>query len=355
MKVNLSQNLALKLASNDNYFNEELVGILLTEFKLFISNRSRFDLYFPLLKPENRLVFFFFWVKVNLSQNLALKLASNDNYFTEELVGIIWIKFKLFISNWKIWPVFAPAKAKKPSWFFLPFRQIFEWKHEIPVQIWPWTWTSVAQIFSSTYRILVKVQIFSSGYRFSCQGTDFLVMVQNFSSARYRFSRQVQKFSSSSENWWWKVSWSAETSASASYHMHCQTTCRFPKNPQGSCFTNFQLQFSSIFGEVCHFPEISTHVSRPCQGSTLHQGVDMPPGVDTPLGSTHSQGLTRCRGWHIAEGRGCHITTNKRLNWGYNFVPINKRSPVTLTPSSPSTVSTLPRDTDGSRSSVRVI
>ena len=68
-------------------FTEELVGISWIEFKLFISNWKRFDLYFPLLKPKKRAGFFFFWMKAfewNLGQK-ALKLASNDNYFTEEL------------------------------------------------------------------------------------------------------------------------------------------------------------------------------------------------------------------------------------------------------------------------------
>ena len=60
MKANLSQK-ALKLCPDDNCFTEELVGILLTEFKLFISNWSRFDLYLPLLKPKTRFVFFFEW------------------------------------------------------------------------------------------------------------------------------------------------------------------------------------------------------------------------------------------------------------------------------------------------------
>ena len=48
---------------------------------------------------------------------------------------------------------------------------------------------------------LVKVQKFWSG-------TENLVRVHIFLSG-YRFSHQVQKFSSSSESWWWKVSWSA--------------------------------------------------------------------------------------------------------------------------------------------------
>ena len=56
MKANLSQK-ALKLGPNDNCFTEELVGILWTEFKLFISNWSKFDLYFPLLKPKKGLFF----------------------------------------------------------------------------------------------------------------------------------------------------------------------------------------------------------------------------------------------------------------------------------------------------------
>ena len=59
MKAKLSPNLTLKLAPNENYFTEELVGILWTEFKLFISNWKRFDLYVPLLKAKNALVFNF--------------------------------------------------------------------------------------------------------------------------------------------------------------------------------------------------------------------------------------------------------------------------------------------------------
>ena len=56
MKANLSPNLALKLSPIKNYFTEELIGILLTEFKLFISNWKRFDLYLPQLKAKNVLV-----------------------------------------------------------------------------------------------------------------------------------------------------------------------------------------------------------------------------------------------------------------------------------------------------------
>ena len=59
MKVNLSQKLALKLAPNNNYSTEELVDISWIEFKLFISNWKIFDWYFPMLKPKNGLVFYF--------------------------------------------------------------------------------------------------------------------------------------------------------------------------------------------------------------------------------------------------------------------------------------------------------
>ena len=50
MKANLSQK-AMKLGLNDNWGTGRY---LLIEFKLFISNWKRFDLYFPLLKPKNR-------------------------------------------------------------------------------------------------------------------------------------------------------------------------------------------------------------------------------------------------------------------------------------------------------------
>ena len=52
-------NLALKLFPKENYFTEELVGLLWTEFKLFISNWKRFDLYLALLKPKKNALFYF--------------------------------------------------------------------------------------------------------------------------------------------------------------------------------------------------------------------------------------------------------------------------------------------------------
>ena len=112
-------NLVLKLSPKENYFNEELEDILWTEFKLFSSNWSRFDLHFPLLKTKKTgsfFFFFFFWMKANLSQK-ALKLASDNNYFTEELI-VNWIRVVYFKLK-GIWPLFSPAKAKKIGSFFL--------------------------------------------------------------------------------------------------------------------------------------------------------------------------------------------------------------------------------------------
>ena len=121
---------AWKLSPKESYFTEELVGILWTEFKLFISNWSRFDLYLPLLKPKKG---FFFWLKAIPSPNLALKLAPNDNYFTEELVGRLWTEIMLFISFWKRFDLYFPLlKTKKTGSFFtslLP-KQMKTWKYE---------------------------------------------------------------------------------------------------------------------------------------------------------------------------------------------------------------------------------
>ena len=48
-------------------------------------------------------------MKANLSQK-AMKLGANDNCFTEELLGILWIEFKLFIFKLKEnWPLFSTA------------------------------------------------------------------------------------------------------------------------------------------------------------------------------------------------------------------------------------------------------
>ena len=61
-------------------------------------------------------------MKPNLSQK-AMKLGPNDNCFTEKL---LWIEFKLFISNWKR---FDPAKAKKIELVFY-FPSAKAWKYE---------------------------------------------------------------------------------------------------------------------------------------------------------------------------------------------------------------------------------
>ena len=94
---------------------------------------------FSIAKAKKKALFFF-WMKVNLSQNLALKLAPNDNYFTEELVGILWIEFKLFISNWKLFGSYFPLlkPKKKRAHFLLPFRQNMKVWKQISVKR-PWS------------------------------------------------------------------------------------------------------------------------------------------------------------------------------------------------------------------------
>ena len=76
-------------------------------------------------------------LSVNISQK-ALKLGPNDNCFTEKLVGILWTEFKLFISNWSRFDCYLPLlkPKKRVSFFFFFF--FFEWK-QFPVQIWPWS------------------------------------------------------------------------------------------------------------------------------------------------------------------------------------------------------------------------
>ena len=130
-----SPNLALKLAPNDNYFIEELVGILWIEFKLFISNWKRFHPYFPLLitkKPAGFLLPFrqckckYESMKPNLSQKVT-----KVNYFTKELNSSC-----LFQIEKEIWPLFSTAKDKKMGSFFtsLPPKQMKIWKYETKSQ-----------------------------------------------------------------------------------------------------------------------------------------------------------------------------------------------------------------------------
>ena len=111
-------NLALKLPPKENYFTEELVGILWTEFKFFyIKLKQIWSLFAPAKAKKNGFIFFFFfWMKAIPSPNLALKLAPNDNHFTEYLMN--WIQVVYFKLK-QIWLLFSIAKAKKPSSFLL--------------------------------------------------------------------------------------------------------------------------------------------------------------------------------------------------------------------------------------------
>ena len=87
-------NLALKLSPNKT--TEELVGISWTEFKLFIQTEADLISIFPCYKAKKLGSFFTSLdesMKANLHQK-AIQLGPNDTYFTEELVGISWIEFK---------------------------------------------------------------------------------------------------------------------------------------------------------------------------------------------------------------------------------------------------------------------
>ena len=68
--------------------------------------------------------------------NLVLKIAPNENYFTEELVSILWTEFKLFISNWKRFDLYlALLKPKNRARFLVPFCQS-KWKHLSSLNVW---------------------------------------------------------------------------------------------------------------------------------------------------------------------------------------------------------------------------
>ena len=130
-------NLVLKLSPNKNYLTEELVGILSTEFKLFISNWKRFDPYFSPLKTKKGLNFYFpsakTWKYESKSQSKGHEVHWGTVRYLMNCIQVVYFKLK------EIWLLFSNAKAKNRARFLLPFRQIFEWKHEISVQIWPWT------------------------------------------------------------------------------------------------------------------------------------------------------------------------------------------------------------------------
>ena len=101
-------------------FTEELVGISWVDFKLFISNWKRFDLYFSMLKPKKRARFFFlnesFWMKYQ-SKGLEVKPWSFQWQLRNWMNDVC---FKLI----EIWPLFSLLKPKNRDRYLLPFRQI---------------------------------------------------------------------------------------------------------------------------------------------------------------------------------------------------------------------------------------
>ena len=54
-----------------------------------IKLKQIWPLFAPAKAKKKGSFFFFFWMKAIPSPNLAFKLAPNDNYFTEELIGIL--------------------------------------------------------------------------------------------------------------------------------------------------------------------------------------------------------------------------------------------------------------------------
>ena len=126
MKPNLSQK-AMKLT-------EELFVISWIEFKLFISNWKWFDCYFPLLKPKKWACFL---NEIKSQSKFGLEVGPNDNTSLRNLnlnlmnwIQVVYFKLK------ELWPLFSPAKAKKPSLFFtsLPPKQMKIWKYETKSQ-----------------------------------------------------------------------------------------------------------------------------------------------------------------------------------------------------------------------------
>ena len=129
-------NFVLRLSPKENYFTEELVGILWTEFKLsylclfklFIWNWKRFDLYFPLLRPKKGFIFFE-WRQILVKICPWSYLPMMILHWRTVRYLMNWIQVVYFKLN-EIWPLFSTATDKKKQARFLhPFRQS-KWKHE---------------------------------------------------------------------------------------------------------------------------------------------------------------------------------------------------------------------------------
>ena len=116
----------------------------------------------PLFAPAKAKRTGSFFNESKSQSKFGLVVSSNDNYFTEELVNILWIEIKLFISNWKRFDLYLPLlKLKNRACFLLPFRQIFEWKHEISANLTFNNMNSVHKIPTSS-----SVKQFSLGDNF---------------------------------------------------------------------------------------------------------------------------------------------------------------------------------------------
>ena len=130
MKPNLSQK-AMKLSPNDNRGTVRNSWI---EFKKFISNWKRFDLYFPLPKPKYWARFYFSWWKYQTkSQPKAMKLSPNDNRGTVRN-SWNWIQ-EVYFKLKEIWPLFSLPKPKYWALFYFSW-----WKYETKISAKrPWS------------------------------------------------------------------------------------------------------------------------------------------------------------------------------------------------------------------------
>ena len=101
MKPNLSQKV-----TKVNYFTEgiQVVYFKLKEIWLLFSNAKA-------KKPSSFFTSLDESMKANFSQK-AMKLGPNDNTSLRNWIQVVHFKLK------EIWPLFSPAKAKKPSAFF---------------------------------------------------------------------------------------------------------------------------------------------------------------------------------------------------------------------------------------------
>ena len=98
-------------------FTEELVDISWVEFKLFIFQLKEIWPLFSPTKAKKPRSFF-----NSLDESMKPNLSQKAMKFTEELVDISWVEFKLFISNWKRFDLDFPLLKPKKWAHFLCYK-----------------------------------------------------------------------------------------------------------------------------------------------------------------------------------------------------------------------------------------